>query len=105
MGVFFVYNLDFQDYLLYILSMETIKSILSQFGYITKSQLVELKKHFPHMVVVIKWGGMQRERIPVWQAAQRIQLIESKDIDYCREVFFCSKTTDQLREVFAIARP
>ncbi len=85
--------------------METIKTILSQMGYITKPQLAEIKEHFPHMKVVIKWGGMQRERVPAWQAAKRIEQVEADGVDYCREVFFCAKTTDKLREVFAIARP
>ena len=83
--------------------MKTIKDILSQFGYITKPQLAELAEHFPATRVVIKWGGMQRERICAWEAAQRIEEVESKDLDYCRSVFLQGEYTDLLKKVFAIA--
>jgi len=84
--------------------MQTLKDILSQFGYITKPQLAEINEHFPHMKVVIKWGGMHREQLPAWQAIQRIEDVEEKDIDYCREVFLSAQDCDNLRTALHIAR-
>lgn len=84
--------------------MKTIKDILSNFGYITKPQLAELAEHFPHTKVVIKWGGMERERLPAWEAPQRIKSIEDQDIDYCRSVFWWSRDLDKLRDVLGVAK-
>ena len=84
--------------------METIKNILANYGYINKAQLAELDEHFPHMKVVIKWGGLPRDRVPVHQAVKLINNIESKNIDYCREVFLCGKDCDNLRTALHIAQ-
>jgi hypothetical protein len=83
--------------------MKTLKDILSHFGYITQSQLAELGEHFPHMKVVIKWGGLPRERVPVWQAIETIERVERENIDYCREVFISCTDLDNLRKAFHIA--
>ena len=83
--------------------MKTLKDILSNYGYINKMQLMEIVNHFPHMKVVIKWGGMPRERVPAWQAIERILRVEAEDIDYCREVFLCGKDCDNLRAALHIA--
>jgi hypothetical protein len=84
--------------------METIKNILANWGYINKAQLAELDEHFPHMRVVIKWGGLPRDRVPVHQAVKLINHIESKNIDYCREVFLSAKDCNNLREALHIAQ-
>ena len=84
--------------------METIKNILANYGYINKAQLAELDEHFPHMRVVIKWGGLPRDRVPVHQAVKLIKHIESKNIDYCREVFLSSRDCNNLREALHIAQ-
>lgn len=84
--------------------MKTIKDILSQFGYITKPQLKELAEHFACTKVVIKWGGLPRERLPAWEAIERIEEIEGKDLDYCREVFLSGQDTGKLKEVFNIVQ-
>jgi hypothetical protein len=84
--------------------METIKNILANWGYINKAQLAELAEHFPHMKVVIKWGGLPRDRVPVHQAVKLIANIESKNIDYCREVFLSARDMDNLKAAFHIAR-
>ena len=84
--------------------MNTLKNILANYGYINSAQLAEINEHFPHMKVVIKWGGMPRDRVPVHQAVKLIKNIESKNIDYCREVFFASDEMSKLREVFHIAQ-
>jgi hypothetical protein len=84
--------------------MKTIKDILANYGYITKPQLAELNEHFPCMRVVIKRSGMTRERMPAWRAIQRIEDVEKRDVDYCREVFLSSKDCDNLRTAFYIAQ-
>lgn len=83
--------------------MNTIKEILSQLGFITSPQMVELAEHFPNTKVVIQWGGMPRERVRACDAAQRIEEVEKADTDYCRQCFIASKEYNQLKEVFAIA--
>lgn len=83
--------------------MKTLKDILSNFGYINKAQLAEINEHFPHMKVVIKWGGLPRERVPVWQAIETIERVERENLDYCREVFLWSQDCDNLRKALHIA--
>jgi hypothetical protein len=83
--------------------METIKNILSNYGYINSGQLAEINEHFPHMKVVIKWGGMPRDRVPAWKAIKLIKSVESKNIDYCREVFLSSEDSQNLRAALHIA--
>jgi hypothetical protein len=83
--------------------MKTLKSILSNYGYLTKAELGEIAEHFPAMKVVIKWGGMERERVPAWSAAQRISEVEAQDIDYCRSVFLSGTQYDLLKKAFNIA--
>ena len=55
------------------------------------------------MKVVIKWGGMPRERVHAWEAIQRIEKVENEDIDYCREVFLSGKDCENLRIALHIA--
>lgn len=83
--------------------MQTLKDILSNYGYINSAQLAEINEHFPHMKVVIKWGGMPRERVHAWQAIQRIEKVEAEDIDYCREVFLSGKDCENLRVALHIS--
>ena len=45
--------------------MQTLKDILSNYGYINQAQLTEINEYFPHMRVVIKWSGLPRDRVPV----------------------------------------
>ena len=84
--------------------METIKNILSNYGYMDSDQLAEINEYFPHMKVVIKWGGMPRDRVPAWQAIKLIKDVESKNIDYCREVFLSAQDSDNLKKAFHIAQ-
>jgi len=84
--------------------MQTLKDILANYGYLNKNQLAEINEHFPHMKVVIKWGGMPRDRVPAHQAVKLIKHIESKNIDYCREVFLCGQDCDNLRTALHIAQ-
>jgi hypothetical protein len=83
--------------------MKTLKDILSNYGYINKDQLAEINEHFPHMKVVIKWGGMPRERVHAWEAIQRIEKVEAEDIDYCREVFLTAQDSQNLKVALHIA--
>ena len=84
-------------------TMKTLKDILSNYGYINKVQLAEIVDYFPHMKVVIKWGGMPRERVHAWEAIQRIEKVEAEDLDYCREVFLSGKDCENLRVALHIA--
>ena len=84
--------------------METIKNILANYGYINKAQLAELAEHFPHMKVVIKWGGLPRERVHAYQAIETIERVERENLDYCREVFLSARDMDNLKAAFHIAR-
>ena len=83
--------------------MITLKTIIANYGYITKPQLAELVEHFPSIRVVIQWGAMQRERVEAWRAVERIEQVESADTDYVRSVFFWSKDLDKLKEALHIA--
>ena len=83
--------------------MITLKNILSHYGYINSDQLAELNEHFPHMKVVIKWGGLPRERVPVWKAIETIERVERENIDYCREVFLSATDCENLRKALHIA--
>jgi hypothetical protein len=84
--------------------MQTLKDILANYGYLNKDQLAEINEHLPHMKDVIKWGGMPRERVHAYHAIERINYIESEDIDYCREVFLSGKDCDNLRTALHIAQ-
>ena len=77
--------------------MQTLKDILSNFGYMNKVQLAEIVDYFPHMKVVIKWGGMPRERDHAWEAIQRIEKVEAEGIDYYRDIFLTGKDCENLR--------
>ena len=83
--------------------METLKTILSQFGYITSPQAEVLAEYFPCMKVIIQWGGLPREQVMVSEVAKRIKHVEDNDIDYCRSVFITADQSKKLKEVFAIA--
>ena len=82
--------------------MNTLLQIFTNWGYITDSQLKELVEYFPHTKVVIQWRRMKRERLPAWEAIERMEKVEAEDIDYVRSVFFTSQDMDKLREVFHI---
>ena len=83
--------------------METLQKIIANWGYMNKEQLAEIAEHFPHMKVVIKWGGLPRERIGAWKAIETIARVEGENLDYCREVFLSSKDMNKLKEAFHIA--
>ena len=84
--------------------MKTLKDILANWGYINKAQLAEIAEHFPHMKVVIKWGGLPRERVHAYQAIETIERVERENLDYCREVFLSSKDCNNLRHALHIAQ-
>ena len=67
--------------------------------------MAELAETFPHTQVVIRWGGMPREKISAALVAERISEVESSYTDHVRDVFFDSSTMDTLREAFGEARP
>ena len=84
--------------------MQTLKDILANYGYITKPQLQEIVEHFPHMKVVIKWGAMPRERLHAYEAIDTIERVERENLDYCREVFLCSRDCNNLREALHVTQ-
>ena len=91
------------DYASSIDSMNTLIQIFVNMGYITDCQLKELVEYFPHTKVVIQWGRMKRERLPAWEAIERMEKVEAEDTDYVRSVFLWSQDMDKLREVFHVA--
>jgi hypothetical protein len=84
--------------------MEVLKSILDHWGFVDSEQLPELVKYFPNTPLVIKWGGMPRERIEASKVAERIKIVEESDQDYVREVFIESVHFRQLKEVFGLTK-
>jgi hypothetical protein len=58
--------------------MQTLKDILSNYGYLNSAQLA-------------------------WEAIQRIKKVEADDIDYCREVFLTGKDCENLRVALHIS--
>lgn len=84
--------------------MNTLLQIFTNWGYITDLQLKELVDYFPRTKVVIQWGRMKRERLPAWEAIERMEKVEAEDIDYVRSVFLTGQDMDKLREVFHIAQ-
>ena len=83
--------------------MKTLKDILANYGYINSTQLAEIAEHFPHMKVVIKWGGLPRDRLPAYEAIETIERVERENLDYCREVFLSGRDCDNLRTALHIA--
>jgi hypothetical protein len=83
--------------------MNILVQIMANMGYITDCQLKELVEYFPHTRVVIQWGRMKRERLPAWEAIERMEKVEAKDTDYVRSVFLWSQDMQKLREVFHVA--
>jgi len=98
------FALDIYQIHVILVFMKTFKDILANYGYINSDQLAQINEHFPHMRVVIKWGGLPRDRVPAHQAVKLIKHIESKNIDYCREVFLCGQDCNNLREALHIAQ-
>ena len=82
--------------------MKLLKEIIEHWGFIDSKQLPELAEHFPDTPLVIKWGGMPRERLAASKVAKRIEEVEQWDQDYVREVFMCAKQMEKLREVFGL---
>lgn len=82
--------------------MKTLKEIIEHWGFIDSEQIKELVEHFPQTELVIKWGGMPRERIEASKVEQRIKSVEEWGQDYVREVFIESSSFRKLKEVFGL---
>ena len=78
--------------------MKTLEDIINNWGYIDSNQLTSLAEDMPKLPVIIKWGGMPREQIAASLAKARIAQVEEDDTDYCREVFLCTRTIDDIRD-------
>jgi hypothetical protein len=82
--------------------MKILKEIIDNWGFVDSKQLSELVKFFPTMPLVIKWGGMERERVPAHKVAERIKIVEDNEQDYVREVFIESARFRQLKAVLGL---
>ena len=77
--------------------MKLLKTIFDQLGFIDSVQLAEFVKSFPNTQVVIRWGGLPRERARAVDVATRIAQVEDSNADYVRDVFIDTKTMASLR--------
>jgi len=82
--------------------MQVLKDIIERWGFVDSKQLPELVEHFPDTPLVIKWGGMPRERLAASKVAERIENVEEWGQDYVREVFIESSHFRKLKEVFGL---
>ena len=85
--------------------MKILQEILNQFGYVDSKQLKELRKAFPDMQLVIKWGASPREQVSESQVAERIAEVEARNDDYVREVFLSSTNFRKLKSVLLNEEP
>jgi hypothetical protein len=83
--------------------MKLLKTIFDQLGFINAVQLAEFAKSFPNTTVVIRWGGLPRERARAIDVAERISQVESSNQDYVRDVFIDSTTMGILRQALGEA--
>ena len=81
--------------------MNTLLQIFSHWGYITECQLKELVEYFPHTKVVIQWGRNPRERLPAWEAIERMEKVEAEDTDYVLS-FLLPKTWTSSEKYFTL---
>ena len=77
--------------------MKLLKTIFDQLGFITADQLAEFVESFPNTQVVIRWGGLPRERSRAMDVAERIAQVEDSGTDYVRDVFIDTQTMGALR--------
>ena len=77
--------------------MKLLKTIFDQLGFIDSVQLAELVESFPNTTVVIRGGGLPRERSRAVDVADRIAQVEDSGTDYVRDVFIDSETMGALR--------
>ena len=83
--------------------MKLLKTIFDQLGFINAVQLAEFAESFPNTTVVIRWGGLPRERARAVDVAERISQVESSNQDYVRDVFIDSETMGILRQALGEA--
>tara|TARA_R110000751_G_scaffold145999_1_gene249524 strand:- start:271 stop:531 length:261 start_codon:yes stop_codon:yes gene_type:complete len=77
--------------------MKLLKTIFNQLGFIDSVQLAEFVESFPNTQVVIRWGGLPRERARAVDVSTRIAQVEDSNTDYVRDVFIDTKTMASLR--------
>ena len=78
--------------------MKLLKTIFDQLGFIDSVQLAEFVESFPNTQVVIRWGGLPRERARAIDVAERISQVEDSGADYVRDVFIDTQTMGALRQ-------
>ena len=85
--------------------MKLLKTIIDQLGFVDSKQLITLAETFPKMQLIIRWGGLPREKALACNVAERIKEVEDSDIDYVRDVFVQSEHMQQLRTVMGEKSP
>lgn len=85
--------------------MKVLKEIVEQWGFVTSEQIEELEKHFPDTPLIIRWGGLPREKVLASEVAEKIAHVEEMNRDYVRDVFIQSEHMTKLREVFGLTQP
>jgi hypothetical protein len=82
--------------------MKVLKEIVDQWGFVNSIQIQELEKHFPDTPLIIRWGGMPREKRLASEVEERIAHVEEINQDYVRDVFIQSEHMTKLREVLGV---
>lgn len=82
-------------------TMNTIKKILVNGGYVSAAHHAELVSDFPNLTVCVKWGAAPRQSTTLGQLDSVIEAGEARG-DYVREVFVPVLVLDKLREAFGI---
>lgn len=85
--------------------MKLLKTIIDQLGFVDSKQLITLAEVFPKMELIIRWGGLPREKALACNVAERIKEVEESNIDYVRDVFVQSEHMKQLRTVMGEKSP
>ena len=85
----------------YLLSMNAIKEILVNGGYVTSAHHAELASEFPNLTVCIKWVATPRQLTTLGKLDSVIEAGEARG-DYVREVFVPVSALDKAREAFGI---
>lgn len=82
-------------------TMNTIREILVNGGYVSSAHHAELVSDFPNLTVCVKWGAAPRQSTTLAQLDNVIGAGKARG-DYVREVFVPVSVFDKLREAFGI---
>lgn len=82
-------------------TMNAIKEILVNGGYVTSAHHAELVSDFPNLTVCVKWGAAPRQLTTLGNLDNVINAGEAHG-DYVRGVFVSVSVFDKLGEAFGI---